>query len=536
MGEKRWILILGGGVMQLPAIRAAHRLGLHVIVADGNASAPGIAEADRFEHIDLRDRESMLKKATDYRRAGKLDAVFTAGTDFSSTVAFVTDALGLPGTSLDSALNATDKFRMRKVLADAGVRVPKFVVLAASDLTEQGLSESLSTVGLPAVVKPADSMGARGVVRVDDVASALSHSLSAVSHSATRRVVVEGYVDGPEFSIDALVYDGVTQITGFADRHIVFPPHFIEIGHTIPTALDDSEKNLVIAEFMRGVSALGINYGAAKGDMKISDEGAVVGEIAARLSGGYMSGWTFPLSSGVELTAKAIRIALGEAPGSLETVWDRTSAERAVISIPGTVEAVAGIDRVRAEPGICEVFQSVSAGQEVRLPTSNVEKCGNVISVGDTRAIAVHTAENGVSLLEVLLVPRAESTRAFLFDQPDGYWAHDLAGFDADWLSGIGVRTGPQPLSAFGLDPAWGRGNALRAPMGLGAVPRVAARDWSWRTLQDSVDVLASAGLVRTDRFEPGPGAAVWRGLLRGGLQGGRFVLRSLGLRNPASD
>ena len=64
MSKQRTILILGGGVMQLPAIRSAHRMGLRVIVADGNASAPGRREADEFEHIDLRDQEAMLEAAT----------------------------------------------------------------------------------------------------------------------------------------------------------------------------------------------------------------------------------------------------------------------------------------------------------------------------------------------------------------------------------------------------------------------------------------------------------------------------------------
>ena len=45
-------------------------------------------------------------------------------------------------------------------------------------------------------------------------------------------------------------------------------------------------------EFEKGVKALGLSWGAAKGDVKYSRGRAVIGEIASRLSGGYMSGWT----------------------------------------------------------------------------------------------------------------------------------------------------------------------------------------------------------------------------------------------------
>ncbi len=519
MSKQRTILILGGGVMQLPAIRSAHRLGLRVVVADGNASAPGRTEADRFEHVDLRDREAMLAAARRYHDTGDLHAVFTAGTDFSSTVAFVSDGLGLPGTSPESALNATDKFRMRQVLREAGVRVPAFAVLEANDLTECGLAGAVASVGLPAVVKPADSMGARGVVRVESAAEALAHAIVSVSHSRTRRVVLEGYIDGPEFSIDALVYNGNTQITGFADRLIEFPPHFIEMGHTIPTSLDRNSQEVIITEFKRGVAALGITNGAAKGDMKLSSDGPVVGEIAARLSGGYMSGWTFPLSSGVELTEKAIRIALGEAPGSLDAIWERTSAERAVISIPGTGEKITGAETVENRPDIAELFLIATPGDEVRLPTSNVEKCGNVIAIGDTRETAIRAAETAVSRLEVILEPHSEVTTRFLFSDRGGHWAYSPDQSAPEWLRRIRFD---RQLRADESAP-------LAVPIEIGELPiGHGARDWAWRTLEETVAVLRDHGLVRTDRFDEWPASVVWRAILRGGLQGGRYAVRTL--------
>ncbi len=532
MSKQRTTRLLGGGVMQLPAIRSARRLGLRVVVADGNASAPGRTEADVFEHIDLRDREGMLEAARSYHDAGGLHAVFTAGTDFSTTVAFVSDALGLPGTSLESAVNATDKFRMRTVLEEAGVRVPRFAVIREDALTERGLSDAVASVGLPAVVKPADSMGARGVVRVENAGEALAEARLSVLHSQTRRVVLEGFIDGPEFSIDALVYNGNTQITGFADRHIRFPPYFIEMGHTIPTNLDAKSKKLIIAEFKRGVEALGLTNGAAKGDMKLSRDGPVVGEIAARLSGGYMSGWTFPLSSGVELTEKAIRISLGEAPGSLEPAWNRTSAERAVISIPGTIERISGGEKVDGGSDIAELFLIAGPGDEMRLPTSNVEKCGNVIAIGDTRELATHAAEAAVSRLEVVLKPHTEATTRFLFSEGGGYWAYPLEQFSREWLRRIRVDEQPRAAESAVIG-ILRRGSASGGgSFGIGlpaSVPGV--QDWAWRTLDETVTVLQEDGLVRTDRFDADFGPLIWRGILRGGLQGGRYVSRILASR-----
>jgi len=61
-----------------------------------------------------------------------------------------------------------------------------------------------------------------------------------------------------------------------------------------------------------GIKALGINMGCAKGDIKITSDGPKIGELAARLSGGFMSAYTYPLSTGVDLMRAAIEIALGQ--------------------------------------------------------------------------------------------------------------------------------------------------------------------------------------------------------------------------------
>ena len=513
------ILILGAGVMQLPAIRAAHRLGLFVIVADGNPDAPGKPEADVFEHVDLRDREGMLATAAKHRDRGGLDAVFTAGTDFSATVAFVTDALGLPGTSLESAERATDKFRMRQALRAAGVRVPDFAVISGDALCEESVSRIVERIGLPVVVKPADSMGARGVVRAETAEETFTRAREAIEFSRSSRVVLEGYIDGPEFSLDALVYNGTVQITGFADRHIVFPPHFIEIGHTIPTTLDPASQDAVVTEFRRAVAALGISNGAAKGDMKLSSHGPVVGEVAARLSGGYMSGWTFPLSTGIELTEKAIRIALGEPPGSLEPAWERTCAERALVSIPGVVEEVRGVEAVRTRRDVAEVFVVAAPGSRVRFPRSNVEKCANVLAVHGDRVVACREAEAAIGDMEVVLALDFPETEEFLFGSP----SHN-AYPDAAREAGHGRP--PFTRSEFR--------NAVQSP-NAGKPIRIApppagkdSRDWSWRTLERTVRTLEADGLVRLAHDQDEAGRMVWQAIARGGLQGGRYAARML--------
>jgi len=242
-------------------------------------------------------------------------------------VAWVAEKLRLPGIPYAVAQNATDKGRMRARFRAKAVPCPRFYTVDRGPEGERGEQRQPADrppaerppegFCFPLVVKPVDNMGARGVRRVDreeDYAAAVE---VAVGQSRNRRVIVEEYMEGPELSLDAVVFHGQATVCGVADRHIYFPPYFVEMGHTMPSDLDPELLRQAQEVFLAGIRALGIRNGAAKGDIKLTPSGPAIGEIAARLSGGYMSGWTFPLSCGVEVTEAALNIAVGLPPGDL---------------------------------------------------------------------------------------------------------------------------------------------------------------------------------------------------------------------------
>ncbi|MCX7787123.1 MAG: ATP-grasp domain-containing protein [Spirochaetes bacterium] len=410
--RKRSIMILGAGLLQIPALRTAKQLNCRTLVVDGDPEAVGASEADVFEPIDLKDLDGLLKVAQKWQNLYGLDGVFTAGTDFSASVAYVAEALKLPGIPYQIAIDASNKARMRKRFYSCGVPSPSFLEIEGRDFNEL----PMEGLRFPLVVKPVDNMGARGVVRVESWEALKTQLQESLRYSRSGKVIVEEFIEGPEFSLDALVYKGKIQICGIADRHIRFAPYFVEVGHTIPSSAPIEVQEEVIETFKAGIRALRIDPGAAKGDIFYSPgKGGVIGEIAARLSGGYMSGWTYPYSSGVNLTEGALRIALGEEPGDRTPKQSCTAAERALISIPGRVLRIEGVEEARKISEVKEVFMRVRTGDSVVFPTNNVEKCGNVIAVAEERTRAVRAAEDAVASILIRLDPMNEDTEQFLF-------------------------------------------------------------------------------------------------------------------------
>ncbi len=538
------ILILGAGLMQGRAIIAAKKKGWHVTAIDGNPSAACAKDADAFFVLDLKESGKIADFALSLKRSEGLDGVFTCATDFSYSVACAAEKCGLPSHSPKAAFAASNKAEMRRLFAEVGVPSPAFAVIMP-EKAHSALEEAHTAgVGFPAVVKPCDNMGARGCKKVYFPAE-LEHAVEdAARFSRTGTVIIEEYLEGPEFSVEALVFDGEFHETGFADRHIYFPPYFIEMGHTIPSVLPTTEKERVLEVFKAGVKALGLSYGAVKGDIKLTSKGPAIGEIAGRLSGGYMSGWTYPYSSGVELTAAALDLCVGIRPAALKPLCERVAAERAWISVPGKIASIYGLEAAKALPLVRDVFPRKKEGERVVFPQNNVEKCGNCIAVssdaslGDiasSRNEAIAAAEGACRAVVLRLSPRDSETESFLFGfcgngKDDSFpppcfslpFRESLGGdlpsmFEGGW-NAVALPNAGKPASTIEIE----------IPANLPFFSKE-CRDWQGRTMQEAfLQALSQDGEIAAN-LSPQKGRnelamKYWIAFIRGGMQGLLYV------------
>lgn len=533
------MLILGAGLMQRSAIEAAKEEGYFTLVVDANPNAVCVPYADRFEKIDLKNKDEILKLAQTL--GSDLKGVFTCSTDFSESVSYVAQNLGLVSHTLEAARNASNKLRMRKCFQQNSLSSPSF-----SEVTRQTLSGYLeggilnSTV-FPKVIKPQDNMGARGCRIIRRKEEFLSACEDAIISSRTGRAILEDYMEGPEFSIDALVHKGTLTITGFADRHIFYQPYFIEMGHTMSSNFPKAEINRVIECFAKGVKALGLSEGAAKGDIKLArlksgEYVPMIGEIAGRLSGGYMSGWTFPYASGLNLTKEALLIAAGKEPQTLEklrkpldikgTGFDlyevecgAVSAERAFISIPGIVKEIYGRENAEACPYVKNLYFRVKAGDRVDFPRNNVEKCGNVITLSNDYNLAVESAASAVSKIVLRLEPSVAETEKFLLGKVP---AHEK-GFPPDAFQ---LTEQEQKRFMEFLDSAReipeNKSITMFIPKVLEEI-KDTRKDWNNRTIAETVKLFDDIRMIHPKL----DCKTFWKCFVRGGIQGALYMCDS---------
>ncbi|KIH75711.1 Biotin carboxylase [Geoalkalibacter ferrihydriticus] len=396
--------IVSGGAEAMPGIRRAKDMGLHVVVSDGSPKAPGALLADSFVLASTYDVNATVKAAKRYHREQRpVDGVISVAADVPLTVASVAAALGLPGIPLETAQLAADKLAMKRRFAEKNIPIPWFQAVDSSE----HLHELIRQRGFPLVIKPVDSRGARGVLRLSekvDLDWAFQH---ARDNSPTGRVMVEEYLSGPQISTESLLLTGKAYTPGFSDRNYefleCFSPYIIENGGEQPSALSPSDQETVKRCAEAAGRAMGIGAGIAKGDMVLTSEGPKVIEIAARLSGGWFSTDQIPLATGIDLVGAAISVALGGSPSDEELTprYRRGVAIRYFFPEPGIITAIHNIEKARQIPGVYKLDFFLGPGEKVEPVTNHTKRCGYVITSGADRSEALSRAAEVIGTVRI---------------------------------------------------------------------------------------------------------------------------------------
>jgi biotin carboxylase len=374
------MLVVSAGVMQIPALERARALGCYVIASDRNPAAAGFALADERLVIDVKDVEGHVRWVREHRERVNLRGAF-AGADVAVTVAAACAAAGLPGIPVAVAERSNHKGKMKRRWLGDGIPTP----WSEEAATFPEAQRILAHAGLPAMVKAVDSAASRGSRMITDAAELPAAFAAACAVSRTRTALVEQFVSGAEQSVETIVFRGRHYHVSLADRHFAFSPYAIETAHVDPSGMDGGLQRRIYEVVDAAADSLGIDFGPAKADMILTDSGPMVLEMPARLSGGFHSQYTTPLSTGMDPITAVMKLALG-APldeSLLTARWNRTSICAGIFPPAGTLRAITGVDEARRLPGVEQIIITKRPGETIEPLIDNARRCCWVIVVAD---------------------------------------------------------------------------------------------------------------------------------------------------------
>lgn len=393
MLDQKQIMIIGAGILQVPAIIKAKEMGLNVVTLDMDPNAPGFKISDKHIQLSTIDVENAVKKAMEL----KLDAVMTLASDMPiRTVAAIGEKCGLKTISYNTAINATDKGKMRKRLKEMNIPIPNFFIVSS---IEQYL-EVTSNFKEKFIVKPADNSGSRGIVLVKDINNLNEAFWYAKQHSRTGEILVEEYMEGPEVSVETLTINGITHVIAITDKLTTGAPHFVEMGHSIPSQLPVDIQNEIKILATSAIHAIGIDVGPSHTEIIFTSDGPKIVELGARLGGDNITTHLVPLATGIDMVECSLRIALGE-DVKLPKIHQRGAAIRYFKSGEGILKSIDYPTDLIEKDGVKEVTITKSIGDRITKIGSSNDRIGYVITQASASEEAINVCEEAVNSIKV---------------------------------------------------------------------------------------------------------------------------------------
>jgi biotin carboxylase len=292
------------------------------------------------------------------------------------------------------------------LLAEHGVPQPQFAALR----TIAEARAALGAVGTPAVLKPADSAGQRGLFLVSSLDDLEAHLHATLASSPSREAIVETFHPGREVNTLVVTRGAAATLITASDRLRPDGVGFgVALAHVYPSTLFGDTLAEVERVATSAVHALGLRDGIAYPQLLVTEAGDVlVVEVAARIPAGQMV--EVPrYGVGVDLVEVAVLQALGEpVPDDLiAPKFQQPLAIRFLTADPGplptgVVRSVGPLDKARAFKGVARVETWIQPGETIRPVQTDGDRRGYVIALGETNVEALERAEAAAGLIDVL--------------------------------------------------------------------------------------------------------------------------------------
>lgn len=373
--DKKAILIFGVGELQLSIINRANTMGLFTVGIDPCEDAYAKNACQAFEVVGGQDYEGTLAVAKKYN----ISAVVTAATDKPLVMmARIAKELNLPFYSVETAQWSTDKFQMKQRFIEGGVPCAQGRLIQNADEAKD--------MFFPVICKPRDNSGSRGVKLCRNKNELQECIDEALDNSKLDTVLVEEFIEGREFSIETLHYDGKSDVIQFTEKKTTDFPYNVELGHKQPANLSGNERQQIRDIISKIAVCMHFENCPSHTELKINDRGIFVIETSPRLGGDYITSTLTPLSTGINLEDQLLHIALGE---KVDTITGRVDKASAVcfFSLPeGEVTAIdEHISEVPSWPNVHSFGLKLKVGDKVNKITSSLNRYGQFIVTDNSR-------------------------------------------------------------------------------------------------------------------------------------------------------
>lgn len=395
------LLMLGGSMQQIPAIKQAKKMGCYVITCDYLPDNPGHKYSDEFYDVSTTDLEGVLALA----RQLNIDGIVAYASDPAApTAAYVADKLKLPGNPYESVKILTEKDLFRQFLKEHGFNTPE----ACGYSTYEDAIADIERFCFPIMVKPVDSSGSKGVVKVYGPEGVEAAVEEALSYSRGKRFIIEEFIEkkGYQVSGDGFSVDGKLVFTSYGNELYSGKGtrEYVALGEFWPSLLTSEQKQKIDDELQHLITELGMKTSAYNIEVILDkDDNPYILELGPRNGGSYIP-QLIQYATGIDLIDYTIKGALGEFCEGLKMtptigVWSNYM----ILSKETGIFKEVHFDESFKKNNLLDVYCTANAGEKVFAYQNTTHSLGTILFKANTVEEMIEITDNIENFYQVIV-------------------------------------------------------------------------------------------------------------------------------------
>jgi biotin carboxylase len=290
----------------------------------------------------------------------------------------------------------------REAFRSAGLLTPDFRAVSTA---ENALSAWDDFESEACVLKPVDSSGSRGVSFVGSRAEVQAAFELARRHSQSGRVMVESFMPGIEYSVEAWVVGSEVHVLASSEKVRTQPPYLLDRQVHFPDSLPSERRERMIAHAVRAIQACGFRDCPVHLECIDHSDGPMIVELAARGAGFKVFTEMLPRVTGLSTALASIDAALGKMP-RLTMSAERSAASLVFLDpVPGAFVAAHGIAEALRLPGVAEAVIYTQPGQRMNPLRSGSDRAGHILVYDQDPHQCRETAQKALDLIRLEVQP-----------------------------------------------------------------------------------------------------------------------------------
>lgn len=379
-------------------IIAAKRLGYYTVLFTNNEKQ--FQQREEYPDVHqmiLIDTDNILEMKQEIKR------LRSKGMDIKTIVSFIDSYVYSASLLCDefchnpfsskAILLMNNKEETRQFLKDQPY-TPVFKIIKPNE--EISFEKLVPQFTFPVMVKSPNSTGSKDAMLAENADQLKKHTLMLRERDPKDSIIVEEYIDGDQYLVEAVVFNKKVMIAGVIEQEVTKGKRFIITGYGVMANVPNEIMKGIEEVLHSLVKQMGIVNGALHLELRRSKNGWKLIEANPRISGGAMNKM-IQAAFGYSLVEETLKLLLGGTPLIVPRYKKYVFTKYLIVDEKGILERVTGKGRARRSPGVIEVYVKPRKGTLLIPPLSMGHRYAYVIASGQSMDEAKQFARNAIN-------------------------------------------------------------------------------------------------------------------------------------------